>query len=122
MLRGRVYTTDLNLNRGNRISVACAGLLWMALLAAPLWPVTLLVALFPAIILLGLNRQLFRFFYEERGFRFALATIPWVWLYYTYSGLCIVLGVWAYLRSKGHTTRRVLRFKALREAERTVAA
>jgi hypothetical protein len=94
----------------------------MALLAAPLWPVTLLVALLPAIILLILNRHLFRFFSEERGVSFALATMPWVWLYYSYSGLCIVLGVWAYLRSKGRTTRRVRRFKALRQAERTVAA
>jgi len=122
MLRGRVYTTDLNLNRGNRISVACAGLLWMALLAAPLWPVTLVLALLPAIILVGLNRQLFRFFYEERGFRFALATIPWVWLYYTYSGLCIFLGIWAYLRSGRQTTARGLQFEAVREPGPRVAA
>jgi glycosyltransferase involved in cell wall biosynthesis len=122
LLRGRVYPADLNLNLVNRVSVACAGLLAVALLAAPLWPATLLVTLLPAIILLGLNRYLFRFFYQERGLRFAVATIPWVWLYYSYSGLCIVLGVFAYLRSGRPITEREQPREAIAEAEQRVAA
>jgi hypothetical protein len=122
MLRGRVFTNDLNLNMANRLSVACACLLWVALLAAPLWPVTFVGALLLATILLRLNQELFHFFYEERGFRFALTAIPWVWLYYTYSGLCVVLGVWAYLRATRQTTGRVQQSAAGQEAEPTVAA
>src|SRR5829696_3234251 len=55
MLRGRVFTSDLNLNTSNRLSVACAGLLWVALFAAVLWPVTLLAMFRLAILLVGLN-------------------------------------------------------------------
>jgi glycosyltransferase involved in cell wall biosynthesis len=121
MLRGRVYTNDLNLNMVNRISVACACLLWVVLLSAPLWPVILVGALVLAVIMLGLNVPLFRFFYKERGFRFALATIPWVWLYYSYSGVCVVLGVWAYLRSRSQSRRRVRRFEVVPEAKPKVA-
>jgi glycosyltransferase involved in cell wall biosynthesis len=121
MLRGRVFNNDLNLNTANRLSVACAGLLWATLLAAPVWPVTIVGALLLALFLLSLNRQLFRFFSEERGLRFALATIPWVWLYYTYSGLCVVLGAWAHLRSRRQSASRGRRFEAVYEPEPGIA-
>jgi glycosyltransferase involved in cell wall biosynthesis len=122
MLRGRIYTNDLNLNISNRLSVASVGLMWVALLAALLWPVTL-VAMFPlAIFLLGLNLPVYRFFYRERGFSFTLAVIPWHWLYYTYSGLCIFLGIWAYLRSGRQTTARGLQFETVHEPGPRVAA
>jgi hypothetical protein len=94
----------------------------VALFAALLWPVTLL-AMFPlAILLLGLNLPVYRFFHRERGFLFTLAVIPWHWLYYTYSGLCIFLGIWAYLRSGRQTTARGLQFEAVREPGPRVAA
>ncbi len=122
LLRGRVYPSDLNLNQGNRISVVCAGLLGVALFAALMWPVALLFTLLPAIILLGLNLPLYRFFYQERGFRFALATVPWVWLYYIYSGLCVVLGAWSHLRAGRPTAVPMQPSAAVTEAERRVAA
>jgi glycosyltransferase involved in cell wall biosynthesis len=122
MLRGRVFTSDLNLNQSNRLSVVCAGLLGVALLAAVLWPVTLLAALMVATILLAVNLPVYRFFHRERGFLFTLAVIPWHWLYYTYSGLCIFLGIWAHLRSRRQSSERVRRPEEINEAESRVAA
>jgi cellulose synthase/poly-beta-1,6-N-acetylglucosamine synthase-like glycosyltransferase len=122
LLRGRVYPSDLNLNRGNRISVACAGLIGVAVLTAMMWPLALLFMLLPAIILLSLNWSLYRFFQRERGVSFALATIPWVWLYYGYSGLCVVLGVWAYIRSGRPATAPARPLEAAPGAERRAAA
>jgi glycosyltransferase involved in cell wall biosynthesis len=122
LLRGRVYPSDLNLNLGNRISVICAGLVGVTLLAAVMWPVALLFTLLAAITLLSLNLPLYRFFYQERGAWFALATVPWVWLYYSYSGLCVVLGAFTHLRAGRPTIGSMPPHEAISDAERRVAA
>ncbi len=75
-----------------------------------------------AVVLLGLNLPLYRFFRSERGLRFALATIPWHWLYYTYNGLSVVLGAWAYFRPERRTAEHGHKFEAGHETESRVAA
>ena len=45
-----------------------------------------LVVLF-LLLIAFLNRHIIRFYWERRGFFFALATVPWQLLYFFYSGL-----------------------------------
>jgi hypothetical protein len=106
LLRERVLNNDLNLQTDNRVSVACTWLLWGALLTTALHLMAGVVALVLGVVLLSLNLPVYRFFHRERGFGFALMAIPWHWLYYTYNGLCVVLGVAAYLRSAVASTKQ----------------
>jgi hypothetical protein len=46
------------------------------------------VAVAAAVALLVLNRRLLAFFARVRGTRFALATVPLLWLHYLESGVC----------------------------------
>ena len=95
-LARRPFQLDLNLQTSNRVSVALAALLTglgVATAFAPrLWP----LALLPALALLGLNRHLYQFFARRRGWGFALAAIPWHWLYYLYNNLSFGLGTLLY--------------------------
>ena len=50
----------------------------------PAWPPALYAAGLAGAALLGLNAPLYRFFQRKRGWRFALRTVPWHWLYYLY--------------------------------------
>ena len=62
--------------------------------AAPIWGAGLLLpAAVAGLVLLACNAPLYFFFYRRRGFLFALAAIPWHWLYYGYSGLGFALGL-----------------------------
>jgi glycosyltransferase involved in cell wall biosynthesis len=83
---------DLNLQTSNRVSVALTALLVLAValltLAPTAWPVPLALAAG----LLALNWRLYAFFARRRGLRFALAAIPWHWLYYLYNSLSFALG------------------------------
>jgi uncharacterized membrane-anchored protein YitT (DUF2179 family) len=49
------------------------------------------------LLLFLVNLPVYRFFWRQRGLSFALATIPWHWLYYGYSGLAFVVGVARFL-------------------------
>lgn len=90
--RDRQLVNDLNLQTASRVSVAAVyGLLAMLVLSY-WWPDALTFAIGLVGLLLGLNAPVYQFFYQKRGFRFALAVIPWHWLYYGYSGLAFVLG------------------------------
>lgn len=83
---------DLNLQTSNRVSVALTALLALAVMllafAPAAWP---LPATLAALLLL-LNWQLYVFFAYRRGWLFALAAIPWHWLYYLYNSLSFTLG------------------------------
>ena len=48
------------------------------------WPPALYAAGLAGAALLGLNAPLYRFFQRKRGWRFALRTVLWHWLYYLY--------------------------------------
>jgi hypothetical protein len=100
LLRERVFAMDLNLETANRVSVGGVYLLWAALLAVWFWPPLAFVALLLAVALCAINFPLYNFFRRERGVLFALATIPWHWLYYTYNGVCCVVGLVLFLRSR----------------------
>ena len=87
ILERRQFPDDLNLGRGQRWSVA------LVALACVLVPLSAfhrgLLVLSGAALLgaLGLNRKLFRFFWRERGLRFAAACVPLHFLHYLCSGL-----------------------------------
>ena len=100
LMRERFLTDDLNLRKSDRVSAACTYLLLFALLTAALQPQIAVIAAFLMLVLLGLNLPLYRFFWCARGSRFMLATIPWHWFYYTYSGLSLILGVLVYVRNE----------------------
>jgi glycosyltransferase involved in cell wall biosynthesis len=99
-------TRDLNLQMSNRISVV---LIW-ALLAGAAAGVLAVAAPFPpampawagaaacALALLALNRGLYAFYARVRGWPFALAVIPWHWLYYAYNLVSFALGTLLFAR------------------------
>ncbi len=84
---------DLNLKKGQRLSIALVGLTTIFLPLA-VFRVELLglsgIVLLWAIVL---NRKLYIFFFQRRGLVFASACIPLHLLYYLYSGLSY-LSVW----------------------------
>jgi len=96
ILRERELVNDLNLKASNRLSVASVyGLLGASAISFR-WPALAgLAALFIA-LLLALNAPLYQFFWRQRGFWFALQTIPCHWFYYLYSGLAFVVGIMRY--------------------------
>ena len=67
-------------------------LLLLALLGAWFIPQLLVFAMVVVMALLALNWDLYRFFYDKRGLRFALKTIPWHWFNFFYSGLAFCIG------------------------------
>lgn len=87
---------DLNLGFKSRLSVIAVYTLTLALIASLWLPQFLILALALSLLLLGLNIPVYRFFYEKRGFWFALRVIPWHWFYYLYGGLAVVLGTIRY--------------------------
>jgi glycosyltransferase involved in cell wall biosynthesis len=92
----RPFLLDLNLQTSNRASVAIAALWVAGLLALPVMPAVWPVPLIAALLLLALNWRLYAFFEQRRGSLFALATIPWHWLYYLYNSLSFGLGTLSY--------------------------
>lgn len=94
---------DLNLKFAQRVSVALIGLAWMSLLLATVLPRIRPGALGLAgavlFVVIVLNRDLYGFFFRERGPLFVLGAIPLHLLYFTYSGLTF-LYVWCDHRLK----------------------
>jgi glycosyltransferase involved in cell wall biosynthesis len=86
LLRQGELTNDLNLRWSSRLSSLAVFLLCAAAVGALWRPLLWLVAAVLAATLLVLNLPLYRFFCRKRGIWFALACIPWHWLYYLYSG------------------------------------
>lgn len=104
ILRRRHLPNDLNLRLSSRICVALVYGLLLAGIGAWWWPGLLFGVGVIVILLLLLNIPVYRFFWEKRGFRFALGVIPWHWLYYFYSGLAFVIGLASFLlRRDGRT-------------------
>jgi len=87
ILQSREAPNDLNLKRGQRVSVALV-MLAAAILPLALWRVGLLVLPIMAFLtVVVLNRDLFAFFWRQRGPGFAIACVPLHLLYFLYSGL-----------------------------------
>lgn len=93
ILRSGGFINDLNVTVSSRVCVVLVHVLFTSLLAAWRWPALLWIGFACAVALLGLNMPLYRFFARQRGVRFALAAIPWHWLYYWYSGLAFIIAL-----------------------------
>lgn len=97
IMRDRNPMNDLNLKLESRISVMLAyGVAIAGMISAWWWEAGAIAAVL-ALLLLALNAPVYRFFYEKRGKKFALKTIPWHWLYYLYSGLAFAIGTVSHL-------------------------
>lgn len=89
------FPEDLNVSTSDRVSAALVGILSVCLLIVILaalggggdilYPALILSAVL-VILLILLNRHLYGFFLEERGFGFTLLAIPMHFLYFFYSG------------------------------------
>jgi GT2 family glycosyltransferase len=88
----RPFLLDLNLQTSNRVSVALTALLALSLALLTLLPQAWPLPATLALGLLGLNWRLYAFFARRRGWAFALAALPWHWLYYLYNSLSFSLG------------------------------
>jgi cellulose synthase/poly-beta-1,6-N-acetylglucosamine synthase-like glycosyltransferase len=97
ILHTRAMPNDLNLGHSQRFSVGLSLLLPPLLLLALFIPAAGWLLLLKVVALLGLNWGIYRFFWQRRGGGFALAALPWHWLYFMYSGLAfagVFLHVW----------------------------
>lgn len=99
ILRNRQLKNDLNLQWSSRVSVILAYALLGSTVLAWWWFPALPLALVLGVALLAINRPVYQFFYDKRGMVFAIATIPWHWLYYIYSGLAFAIGIIRHLLS-----------------------
>jgi glycosyltransferase involved in cell wall biosynthesis len=87
ILAAREAPDDLNLKRGQRVSVALIALA-AAILPLAVWRVSLLVLPLAAVLtVVVLNRELFAFLSRQRGLGFAITCVPLHLLYFLYSGL-----------------------------------
>lgn len=93
ILRDRRFTNDLNIRHSERLCVVLTYGLVGALIGAIWWLPLLVVAALIMVALVVINAPLYRFFLKKRGFRFALQSVPWHWLYYLYSGLAFAIGL-----------------------------
>jgi glycosyltransferase involved in cell wall biosynthesis len=104
ILASKKAPNDLNLQGGQRLSVAMAGLACV-FAALTLFRAELLALAMASLLgMVVLNRALFAFFARERGLFFAIACIPLQLLYYLYSGLSY-LYVWIHFQLRGAATR-----------------
>lgn len=92
ILREGELLNDLNLTVSSRISTMSVFLLFLGLAASIHFPVLLVFPVMFSIVLVFLNRELYRFFLKKRGVAFAVAALPWHWLYFLYSGLAFLIG------------------------------
>lgn len=97
VLRQNGLVDDLNLKMSNRVSTLAAMLLPLTVLAGLFRGWFLGLAALCCVVLLALNRRLYGFFRRRKGVAFALAAIPWHWLYFLYSGLAFGIGVLLHL-------------------------
>ena len=96
MLRHKAFTHDLNLQTHNRVSVVAIYGLLLALTIGISYPQGLVIGLGLAVLLIWLNIDLYRFFYQKRGFFFALRVVPLHWLYYFYNAISFGCGLLLY--------------------------
>ncbi|MGQ0633378.1 MAG: glycosyltransferase family 2 protein [Planctomycetaceae bacterium] len=86
LLRVGKMENDLNISHASRARVALACTLPVVTGAGWLWPPALALAAILVISLLVLDVPVLKFFWQKRGFWFAVRTIPWHWLSHVYSG------------------------------------
>jgi glycosyltransferase involved in cell wall biosynthesis len=105
ILHLREAPNDLNLKRGQRISVALV-VLATTVLPLVLWRIGLIVLPVAALVaVVILNRNLFVFLRKQRGFGFAIVCVQLHLLYFLYSGLSYLF-VWVDVQREGTLARR----------------
>jgi len=100
ILESKKAPHDLNLKGGQRLSVVLAGLAIFLLLLAPLRIELLELSAGALGGVIVLNKDLYTFFFRQRGLSFAIVCIPLHLLYYLYSGLTF-LYVWLDFQLRG---------------------
>ena len=103
---------DLNLQMAQKASVALVGLTCALVAAALVWPQLLALAVLAISGVIFLNRNLYTFFWRERGVFFAVVCVPLHLLYYLYSGLSYAYSWASMLLSKLTTDQRRSALKA----------
>lgn len=93
ILNQNKMVNDLNINWTNRLSVMLLYGLLTTLFLIYWFPEFGFLGINLGLALLYINRQVYLFFLDKRGFLFALQVIPWHWLYYFYSGLAFLIGI-----------------------------
>jgi glycosyltransferase involved in cell wall biosynthesis len=95
--RNRQFTTnDLNLKFSSQLSLILTYGILAAAISAWLWPILWVIEAALILGLLLLNLPVYKFFYQKKGFWFAIRVIPWHWLYFFYGGLAFVIGTTRY--------------------------
>lgn len=100
LLKQGKLDNDLNLKMSHRLSVVLIYTLLASLGVAVVFPQSLVLSIGLATGLFCLNKDVYQFFYEKRGFGFASQTVFWHWLYYFYSGLGFGIGLLRYWSDK----------------------
>lgn len=90
--RDRQLNNDLNLKHSTRFSILLTYALLACLLAGWGWVGFWGIGLGLALLLLVVNRDVYQFFYQNRGFGFMMRVIPWHWLYFCYCGVAFIAG------------------------------
>ena len=100
---------DLNIDISGRLSVALMATLLSSIVLIALFPFFGIITLIAALSLLWLNRALYKFYWQKRGFWFMVRVVPWHWLYFFYSGLAFAVGhgifYWDAIRSQSQLGR-----------------
>jgi glycosyltransferase involved in cell wall biosynthesis len=89
---------DLNLKLNSRVSVLAAYGLLISLLISFYQLEAIVLSLILAGLVLAINFDVYRFFYQKRGKRFAFKVVFMHWLYYLYGGLSFAFGTIFYWR------------------------
>ena len=100
ILKDKAFSSDLNLQTHNRVSVVASYGLLAASLALSIQPQSGFIAVGLALLLLWLNFPLYRFFYQKRGISFTLRVVPIHWLYYLYNGISFGVGLLLHWRDQ----------------------
>jgi GT2 family glycosyltransferase len=100
ILESKEAPHDLNLKWGQRLSVVLAGLSYLFLFLAPFRLELLELSAGTLAGVIVLNRDLYAFFFRQRGLFFTTACIPLHLLYYLYSGVTF-LYVWLDFQVRG---------------------
>jgi glycosyltransferase involved in cell wall biosynthesis len=100
ILESKKAPQDLNLKRGQRLSVVLAALSFLFLFLAAFRPELLELSAGALAGVIVLNRDLYAFFFRQRGLFFTIACIPLHLLYYLYGGVTF-LYVWLDFQLRG---------------------
>ncbi len=96
MKRSKIEESDLNVKPGQKLCVAAAGLMGLAVTAAPVFPWALASLPIGLALLVALNQDFYRFLARKRGWTFAARSLPLHYVYYCCCGLSVViaLAIW----------------------------